>query len=107
MLRTLNGRGACVNQSVTTGIQEIEEANAMLSVTREEVEVMLREHGQELELRIMENASRSRDEAIATAMHEAVAQSKDFDLVKTEGVQMRERLESTVTKEGQKEVLVQ
>ena len=74
----------------------------MDSLTRGEVEVMLRDHGQELELRILENASRSRDEAIATAMDAAVVQSQDFNLVKTEVTQMRDRLDSMVTKEGQK-----
>ena len=76
-------------------------------VTREEVEVMLREHGQEMELRIMDNTSRTRDEAITTAMSGTMSLTSDLDLIKKEIEQLRERLESTVTKEGQKEILGQ
>ena len=78
----------------------------MTPVTREEVEVMLREHGQEIEQRVMENSSRARYEAITAAMSEPMSLIPDIDLMKKEVIQLRERLESTVTKEGQKDILM-
>ena len=79
----------------------------MDSLTRGEVEIMLRDHGQELEVRILDNASRSHDETIAAALEVTVGQSQEVNLLRTEVNQMRDRLDSMVTKEGQKEMLMQ
>lgn len=82
----------------------------MVSGTREEVEIMLRDHRQNLKLRITETVSRSQEGAIEIAVDAAVSrseESKAFSSVKTEVDQVKVYLESVVTKEGQKDVLME